>query len=147
MKFTILVDPSLVTITTYLICLIKPGRREEFFFKKYSNFTLFTQKLPPRWVRGYAIYNFVFPYPTDATYQIWLRLAKVVLEKKMLTHDERRTTHDDGRQPIVIGHLAEKRTRPKTLDEAVMAAMQEECIRSQKQRKATLEGTSNKCMQ
>ncbi|XP_078327045.1 uncharacterized protein LOC111123564 isoform X2 [Crassostrea virginica] len=84
---------------------------------------------------------------TDATYQIWLRLAKVVLEKKMLTHDERRTTHDDGRQPIVIGHLAEKRTRPKTLDEAVMAAMQEECIRSQKQRKATLEGTSNKCMQ
>ena len=25
----------------------------------------------------------------------------------MLTHDGRRTTHDDGRQPIAIGHLSD----------------------------------------
>ena len=38
----------------------------------------------------------------------------VVLEKKMLTDDGRRTTnegrrtmHDDGRQPIAIGHLSD----------------------------------------
>ena len=28
----------------------------------------------------------------------------VVLEKKMLTDDAQRTTDDDGRQPIAIGH-------------------------------------------
>ena len=36
-----------------------------------------------------------------------LRLMRppVVLEKKMITHDERLTTDDNGRQPIAIGHL------------------------------------------
>ena len=47
--------------------------------------------------------NFLSPYPTDATYQIWSRLA-VVLEK-MLIDDAQRTTHHDGRQHIAIGHL------------------------------------------
>ena len=41
-----------------------------------SSFTLFTPKLPPLGVVGHEIYNFLSPYPTDATYQIWLRLAQ-----------------------------------------------------------------------
>ena len=56
-----------------------PGSRDEDFFKKYINFTLFTPKLPPLWVEGgHEIYNFLSPYPTDATYmyKIWLRLAQ-----------------------------------------------------------------------
>ena len=53
-----------------------PGSREEDFFKKYMNFTLFTPKLPPLGGWGHEIYNFLSPYPTDATYQIWLRLAQ-----------------------------------------------------------------------
>ena len=42
---------SLVIITIYLVCVnlvCVPGRsREEDYFKKYINFTLFTRKLPP----------------------------------------------------------------------------------------------------
>ena len=71
-----------------------PGSREEDFkrnnvFSLYDlyghaiaqeplhiNFTLFTPKLPPLWVGRHEIYNFLSPYPTDATYQIWLRLAQ-----------------------------------------------------------------------
>ena len=44
-------------------------------FKKYINITLFTPKLPPLWVGGHEIYNFLSPYPKDATNHIWLRLA------------------------------------------------------------------------
>ena len=33
-----------------------------------------------------------------------VKAGPVVLERKMLRHDARRTTHDDGRQPIAIGH-------------------------------------------
>ena len=36
-----------------------------------------------------------------------MKIGPVVLEKKMLTHDGRRTTHDDGPQPIAIGHLSD----------------------------------------
>ena len=75
MKFTILVDPSLVIITTCLVCLINAWEWRR-FFKKHINFTLFTPKLPPLWVGGHEIYNFFSPYPTDATYQISLRLAQ-----------------------------------------------------------------------
>ena len=50
--------------------------REEYFFKKYSNFTLFTPKLPSLWVGGPEIYYYLSPYPTDATHQIWLRLVQ-----------------------------------------------------------------------
>ena len=47
------------------------------FLKKYINFTLFTPKLPPLGVEGgQEIYNFFSPYPTYATYKIWLRLAQ-----------------------------------------------------------------------
>ena len=41
--------------------------------KKYINFT---PKLPPLEVGDHEIYNFLFPFHTDATYQIWLRLAQ-----------------------------------------------------------------------
>ena len=48
-------------------------REEKIFF----NFTHFTPKLPPLGVgEGHEIYNFLSPYPTDATYQIWSRLAQ-----------------------------------------------------------------------
>ena len=76
MKFTILVDPSFVIITTYLVCLIYAWELRRRFLKKYSKLTLFTPKLPPLWVGVHEIYNFLSPYPTDATYQIWLRLAQ-----------------------------------------------------------------------
>ena len=45
-KFTILVQPPLVIITTYLVCL----GVEKKIFKKYNNFTLFAPKLLPLWV-------------------------------------------------------------------------------------------------
>ena len=67
MKATILVDSSLVIITIHLVFLSHaPEERERFFLKKYINITLFT----PR-VGGHEIYNFLSPYPTDATYQDW----------------------------------------------------------------------------
>ena len=36
-----------------------------------------------------------------------VKIGPVVSEEKMLTHDGRRTTHDDGRQPIAVGHLSD----------------------------------------
>ena len=51
-------------------------------------------------VEVHEIYNFLPPCPTDVTYQIQLKSSPVVLEKKTLTHDKRRTpTHR------AIGHL------------------------------------------
>ena len=55
MKFTILVDPSLVIITKYLVCLINAWEQRRRLFKKYINFTLFTQKLPSLWVMKFTI--------------------------------------------------------------------------------------------
>ena len=81
MKFTILVDLSFVIISTYLVCLIYAWEQRRRFLKKYSNFTLFTPKLPPLLMGGHEIYNFQSPYPTDATYQIWLRLAQQFLRR------------------------------------------------------------------
>ena len=72
MKFTILVGPSLVIITIHLVCLNQVRR----FLKKYINFARFTLKLPSLAGGGHEIYNFLSPYPTDATYQIWLGLAQ-----------------------------------------------------------------------
>ena len=37
--------------------------------------------------------------------QITVKIGPVVLEKNMLTDDARRTTEDNGRQVIAIGHL------------------------------------------
>ena len=83
LKFTIWVDPSLVIITIiHLFCLKYALDQRRRFFKKYINFTLFTPKLPPLWVGGHEIYNFLSPYPTDATYQIWLGLAQQFLRRR-----------------------------------------------------------------
>ena len=55
------------------LCL---GVEKKNFFKKYINITLFTPKLPPLGGGDHEIYNFLSSYPTDATYQICLRLAQ-----------------------------------------------------------------------
>ena len=67
-KFTILVDPSLVFITIYLVCLIHAQEQRRGFLENYINLALFTPKLSPLGVAGHEIYNFLFPYCTDATY-------------------------------------------------------------------------------
>ena len=67
MKFTILVDPSSVIITTYLV--FKRNTAISYFF--LQNY------LPVGWGGGgHEIYYFLSPYPPDATYQIWLKLAQ-----------------------------------------------------------------------
>ena len=65
MKFTILVDPTLVIIIISYFVRTMPLSREEDFKKKYINFT---PKLPPLWVGGHEIYNFLSPNPTDDTW-------------------------------------------------------------------------------
>ena len=45
-------------------------------FKEIQQFYTFFPKITSPLGGGHEIYNFLFPYPTDATYQIWLRLAQ-----------------------------------------------------------------------
>ena len=74
MKFTILVDPSLVIITTHILSETMPQSREDFLGN-----TLILHFLPQiisPWGGGYKSYNFMSPVPIDATYQIWLRLGQ-----------------------------------------------------------------------
>ena len=41
-------------------------------FKKYINLHFLPSNyLPLEWGGGHEIYNFLSPYPTDVTYQIW----------------------------------------------------------------------------
>ena len=47
-----------------------------------QQFYSFYHKIIFPWGRGHEIYNFLSPYPTDATYQIWLRLARQFLRKR-----------------------------------------------------------------
>ena len=96
MKFTNLVDPSLVIITLYLFRL-KQSVEKKILFKKYINFTLFTPKLHPPWVGGQL--QFLLSLPDRCYIPNLERIGTVVLEKKILTHD-------DGRQHIAIGHLS-----------------------------------------
>ena len=103
MKFTILVDPSLVIITIYF-CLINAWKKRRRFLKNCSNFTLFTSKLPPLWM---GVMKFIISLSYRCYTPNLLKIAPVVLDKKMLTHDGRRTTDDDGRQPIAKGHLSD----------------------------------------
>ena len=70
-----LVDPSLVIITTYLVCLIYAFEYRRRFLQKCINLILFTQKLPPIGLWNQEI-TFLSPCNTDATYQIWLRLTQ-----------------------------------------------------------------------
>ena len=64
----------------YIPNLVKIGPvvLEKKILKEKHQFTLFTPKLPPLGIGGHEIYNFLSPYPPDATctYQIWLRLAQ-----------------------------------------------------------------------
>ena len=53
-----------------------PLSREEDFKRNTSILHFLPSKLPPLGMGGQEIYNFVSPYPTDATYKIWLRLAQ-----------------------------------------------------------------------
>ena len=59
----------------------------------------FTPKWQPLGLRGHEIYNFYFPYTTDETYQIWLRLVQSSWEEDV---NGLLTTHDDERQPTAI---------------------------------------------
>ena len=53
-----------------------PGSREEDFLRNTSILHFLPQNdLPFGW-GGHEIYNLLSPYPTDATYQIWLGLAQ-----------------------------------------------------------------------
>ena len=49
---------------------------EKKIFKEIQQFNTFYQELPPLWVEGHEIYNFLSSYLTDGTFQIWLRLAQ-----------------------------------------------------------------------
>ena len=104
MKFTILVDPSLVIITIYLVCL-----GVDKIFKEIHQFQLFTPKLPPLGDGGKRIYIFSLPYRCYISNLV--KIGPVALEKKILTHDGRWTTDDDGCQPIAIGHLSHSGNR------------------------------------
>ena len=53
-----------------------PLSREEDFLRNTSILHFLPQNYLPLGVGGHEIYNFMSPYPTDATYQIWLRLAQ-----------------------------------------------------------------------
>ena len=64
--------------------------------EEIHQFYTFTPKLPPLGDGG----HFLSPHPTDATYQIWLRLAQWFLRRCKCMTD------DDVCQPIVIGHLS-----------------------------------------
>ena len=65
----------------------------------YINFTLFTPKLPPLGVGSWNLQSLVsLPYWCYIPYLV--KIGPVVFEKKMLTHE-------DGRQPIVIGQLSD----------------------------------------
>ena len=68
-----------------------PGSREEDFLRNTCT-SIFPQNYLPLGVGGHEIYNFLSPYSTDATHQIWLNWLPNILEKKMLTHDARRRT-------------------------------------------------------
>ena len=81
MTFTILEDPSLVNITIYSVCL--SGEEDQF----YS----FTQKLSPLWIGGHGITIHV-SLPYKCYIPNLVKIGPVVLEKKMLTDDGRRTT-------------------------------------------------------
>ena len=81
--------------------------REEGISENNSILHILTLNYVP-WGVGVMIYDnfFLSPYPTDATYQIWLKLAQKFLTRRT-THYENRTLHDDGRQHRAIGHLSD----------------------------------------
>ena len=63
-------------------------------FLRNTSILHLSPKLPHLGVGGHEIYNFLSPYPTDATFQIWLILAQKVFIRRCwrTTHDGRRLT-------------------------------------------------------
>ena len=52
-----------------------PGSREE-DFKEIQQFYTLNPKITSPLGGGHEIYNFLSSYPTDVTYQIWIRLVQ-----------------------------------------------------------------------
>ena len=98
-------DPSLVIITLYLVNLSVPRSTEEDFQSNtlILRLTLTQNCLPFEW-RSYLQFSVSLPY--RCFLQNLIKIGPVVLEK-ILTHDRRRTQHDNGRQPIVIAHRSD----------------------------------------
>ena len=65
MKFPNLIDPSLIIVTIYL-----PTSREEDFKRNISILHFFTLKQFLLKMESHLIYNFLSPYPRNATYRI-----------------------------------------------------------------------------
>ena len=55
---------------------------EKKIFKEIHQLYRLIPKFPPLGVGGHEIYNFLSPYLTDVTNQIWLRLAQYFLRRK-----------------------------------------------------------------
>lgn len=53
-----------------------PMRKEEYFFQEIHNFNTFYRKITSLGVGGHELKKILSPYPTDTTYQIWLKLAQ-----------------------------------------------------------------------
>ena len=58
----------------YTLSLSEPCPSLENIFKEIHQLYNFYPKITPLGVGGHKIFNFLSPYPTDAKYQIWLRL-------------------------------------------------------------------------
>ena len=78
-----------------------PRSREDFLRHTSKLHFLPKIKFPLGWGGGHEINNFLSLQATDGT--VDAKFGKAVL-KKMFTNDARRTSHDDGRQLIAIGH-------------------------------------------
>ena len=77
MKFTVLIDPALVIITLYLVCVNHDRSREECFWKKYINFSILPPNYFPIMQGVHKIYNSLFLYPIYANPKpIFFRLTK-----------------------------------------------------------------------
>ena len=81
MKFTSWVDPSLVIITITYFVWNMPLSREEYFVRNTSILHFLPKNYLPF---GWGVMKFMSPYPTDATYQICLRLAQFFLRRRCL---------------------------------------------------------------
>ena len=62
----------------------------------------------PLRVGGQELYNVLSPYPTEITNQISFGICPLVFERcKRTTRKGRRTTDNDGLQPIELCHLSD----------------------------------------
>ena len=83
------------------------GSIEEDFLKEILQFYTFYPNITSPLGGGSWNLQFLVSLPYRCHIPNLVKIGPVVLEKKMLTHDGRRTTDDDGRQPIAIGHLSD----------------------------------------